>query len=118
MNGRWRALRLDLKRQVWLQVFALSGIVFLAIFAYAPMVGIIIAFKNYDFLDGFTGFFTSPWIGLRHFREFVTDFRFGEIMANTLGISILKTIFAFPMPIIFAITLNEIRFTGFKRVLQ
>jgi len=82
------------------------------------MVGIIIAFKSYDFLDGFSGFFTSPWVGLKHFREFVTDFRFANIMTNTLAISILKTVFAFPMPILFAIALNEIRFVKFKRTLQ
>ncbi len=107
-----------LLKQPWLHVFAISGMVFLALFAYMPMFGIVIAFRRYDFLDGIQGFFTSPWVGLSHFREFITSFRFGNIMANTLGISILKTLFAFPMPIIFAIALNEIRLPRFKKTLQ
>ncbi|MFP4378457.1 MAG: ABC transporter permease [Spirochaetales bacterium] len=118
MHTRWRSLKTQLKREAWLHAFALTGIVFLLIFRYAPMVGVIIAFKDYDFLDGFLGFFTSPWVGLKHFREFVNDFRFSNILTNTLAISILKTVFAFPMPILFAIALNEIRSTRFKRTLQ
>lgn len=108
----------SIKKQIWLHIFALSGMLFLLIFSYTPMFGIIIAFKRYDFLDGISGFFTSPWVGFSHFKEFFTSYRFGNLMANTLGISILKTLFSFPMPIIFAIMLNEIRRPIFKRTLQ
>ncbi|WP_313561214.1 ABC transporter permease [Ruminiclostridium cellobioparum] len=82
------------------------------------MIGIIIAFKDYSITSGFTGFFTSNWIGLKYFKEFVTDYRFGELVRNTLVISTLKMIFAFPVPILLALMISEAGNKGFKRVIQ
>ena len=81
-------------RQLDLQLFAWMGIIYLIIFCFIPMLGIVIAFKDYSINSGFGGILTSDWVGLKYFREFVTDYRFGELVRNTLAISTLKMIFA------------------------
>lgn len=106
-------------RQQWmLQVFALMGILFLVIFSYIPMTGVVLAFNNYKPKLGIPGFFTSPWVGLKWFREFLTDPMFWPIFGNTIAMSLLKLAFSFPLPILFALALNEMRHQGVKRVIQ
>ena len=115
------SLRRDLKSQLPLQIFAVMGMIFFLVFSYFPMVGLIIAFKDYRSITGFKGFFTSPWTanyGFRHFLALFKDPWFGIMMRNTLGISLLKLVFSFPAPIIFALALNELRYNKFKRVVQ
>jgi putative aldouronate transport system permease protein len=110
-----------LKNQLFLQIFALLGMVFFLVFAYIPMAGIIIAFKDYRSVTGFAGFFTSPWtanFGFKHFIAFFKDPWFGRVMRNTLGISVIKLLFSFPAPILFALALNELRCNRFKRIVQ
>lgn len=110
-----------LKNQLSLQVFALLGMIFLLIFAYIPMSGLIIAFKDYRSVTGFAGFFTSPWtanFGLKHFIAFFKDPWFIRVLRNTLGISVIKLLFSFPAPIVFALALNELRYNKFKRIVQ
>jgi len=107
-----------LKEQKYIQAFTLMGIIFLLIFAYIPMVGIIIAFKDYKLTSGFAGYFTSKWVGFKYFIEFYNDVYFWPIIRNTLVLSLLKLIFTFPAPIIFAIILNEVRQNKIKRVVQ
>lgn len=109
---------IKLRLQIYRQVFVWMGLLFLFIFSYIPMVGIIIAFKNYKVASGFIGFFTSEWVGFKYFIEFFNDINCWLIIRNTIVISILKLIFTFPVPIIFAITLNEVRNQKFKRVVQ
>lgn len=106
------------RKQLPLQMFVLSGMVYLLIFNFIPMFGIIMAFKDYDITMGVTGIFTSEWVGLKHFWEFIHDYNFGMLVKNTIGISLLKLIFTFPLPILFAIMLNEIRAVRFKKILQ
>lgn len=91
---------------------------FLLIFSYTPMFGILMAFKNYSITSGIRGIFTSEWAGFKHFLEFFNDYRFTEIVRNTLVLSFLKVIFTFPAPIILALMLNEVRLNGFKRIVQ
>ena len=113
----WR----ELKSQLPLQAFAVLGMIFFLVFAYIPMTGLLIAFKDYRSITGFAGFFTSPWTDNHGFRHFIALFRdpwFSRIMRNTIGISLLKLVFSFPAPIIFALALNELRFNKFKRVVQ
>ena len=105
-------------KQGMLQLFVLAGLRYLLVFSYTPMFGIIIAFKKYSIVSGIPGFFTSPWVGLKHFREFFTDYRFPQLLRNTLVICSLKLVFAFPIPIVFAVMINEIRNRAFKRVVQ
>jgi putative aldouronate transport system permease protein len=107
-----------LKQQWMLQVFALMGMLFLLIFSYIPMTGIVLAFNNYKPKLGLAGFFTSPWVGLKWFRELFTDPMFWPIFRNTIVISLLKLAFSFPLPILFALALNEMKHQGIKRVVQ
>ncbi|WP_129724838.1 ABC transporter permease [Xylanivirga thermophila] len=109
---------MDFKKQAYLQSFVLIGMLFLLIFSYIPMIGIIIAFKDYRISEGILGFFTSPWAGLKHFVEFFTEIESGMIIRNTFVISVLKIIFTFPIPILFAIMINEVRNVKFKKFIQ
>lgn len=104
--------------QLDIQTFALLGIAYLIIFSFIPMFGIIIAFKNYKISTGIPGIFSSDFIGLKYFIEFVTDYRFGELVRNTLVISTLKMIFAFPVPILLAIMISEVGNSKFKKAIQ
>jgi putative aldouronate transport system permease protein len=82
------------------------------------MFGILMAFKKYSISMGVKGIFTSQWVGLKYFIEFFTDYRFKDLLYNTLGLSILKILFSFPLPIILAIMLNEVGNKGLKKVFQ
>jgi putative aldouronate transport system permease protein len=108
----------DMKKQFGLHAFVWAGIAFLLIFSYTPMVGIIIAFKDYKISDGIAGMLTSEFNSFKWFKEFFTDYRFLNILRNTLAISFLKLVFSFPMPIVFAIMINEVRSGKFKRFTQ
>ncbi len=92
----------------------LPAVVFLLIFNYAPMYGILLAFKEYNL---FKGFADSPWVGTMHFRMFFEAPEFWEIIRNTFVIALLKLIIGFPAPIILALMLNEVGGL-FKRVVQ
>lgn len=113
-----------LKDEKYLQIMALCGIVWMLIFNYAPMYGILVAFKkNYRITETLFSwkFLTSAWgssYGFQHFIAFLKDAEFFNILANTLGMSILKLAIGFPLPIIFALFLNEIRNLKFKSVIQ
>jgi putative aldouronate transport system permease protein len=89
--------------------------VLLFLFAYMPIYGIIIAFKDFS---PFQGIFGSPWVGFRHFAAFLTDPKFWSVVKNTLIISVLDIGFGFPAPIIFALLANEITGTRYKRTMQ
>ena len=78
------------------------------------MVGLLMAFKNYKITDGYMGIFTSDWVGFRWFVEFFTDYKFNQLLKNTLTISILKQLFTFPIPLLFAIMLYEAKSKFFK----
>lgn len=105
-------------KQRSLQLFVLAGVVYILIFNYIPMVGLIIGFKDYKITSGLTGMFTSPWVGLKWFREFFGDYKFPQLMRNTLVLSILKLIFSFPIPVLFAVLLNEVRGKKTKKFIQ
>ncbi|WP_100407811.1 ABC transporter permease [Bacillus solitudinis] len=116
-NYKWKKWK-RFKKQIYFQIFVLIGILFLLIFNYTPMFGILMAFKNYTISDGIAGIFTSEWVGMKHFQEFVNDYRFSDLVRNTLVLSLLKVVFTFPAPIIFAIMLNEVRHSTLKRFVQ
>lgn len=111
------------KKNIWFRIwehrvfylFLLPGIIWFIIFSYIPMYGITIAFKDFNFTQGILG---SPWAGLKYFKQFFQYYQSGEIIRNTLIISLLKLLIGFPMPIILALMLNEVRVTKFKRTVQ
>lgn len=105
----------NLKAQFEIQSMVLPSIIFLIIFAYIPMYGIIIAFKDYDLFAGING---SPWIGFEHFKEFFYDPLLGNVIRNTLVINGLGLLIGFPAPIIFALLLNEVSNNKFKSIVQ
>ena len=84
----------------------LPAILFFVLFKYVPMAGIVLAFKDYSFQGGIWG---SKWVGFEHFERLFSSASFYEILRNTLLISIYKLIFCFPVAIIFALLLNEIK---------
>lgn len=108
----------SLRRQSSLQLILLIGLLYLIIFSYIPMVGIIISFKEYKLSSGLMGFFTSDWVGFKWFAEFFSSPMCFKVIRNTLVLSFLKLCIAFPAPILFALLLNEIQSSKFKRVVQ
>ncbi|TLS48262.1 sugar ABC transporter permease [Paenibacillus antri] len=101
--------------QRYLMILTLPAVLWMIVFNYAPMYGIIIAFQEYNPVQGFAG---SPWLGLANFEELFIDPTFLDALGNTFKISIAKLIFGFPAPILLAILLNELRSQKFKRVVQ
>ena len=98
-----------------LYVMLLAALVFYFIFKYIPIYGIVLAFKDYKFN---LGILKSPWIGLAVFRDVFRAKLFWQAFSNTIWLNLLTLILGFPLPVIFALILNEIRLTGFKRVVQ
>lgn len=106
------------RKQLPLQIFVLAGMAYLLVFNFIPMFGLIMGFKNYDIIMGVKGIFTSEWVGLKYFKEFFNEYNFAEIVRNTVCISVLKLVFSFPLPIIFAIMLSELKNQKFKKLVQ
>lgn len=104
-----------MKKHWMLYLMLVPGLVCLLLFKYIPMGGIVIAFKNYN---PFTGILDSPWVGLTHFKNLFTGNDFGMLMKNTLSISFMMLFLYFPVPIIVALLLNEIKHTGYKKAVQ
>lgn len=105
---RTGTLRSRFRQQRSLQVILLLGLLYLAVFAYVPMVGIIIAFKDYKLTAGLMGFFTSDWVGFKWFIEFFSSPMCFKVVRNTLVLSLLKLLIAFPAPILFALMKGKI----------
>lgn len=108
-------LKKDLKRNRNLYIMIIPIILFYLIFHYKPMYGALIAFKNYIPSKGFLG---SEWVGFKYFSDFLQSHYFWRILKNTLTVSVSNLIFGFPAPLIFALLLNEIGSTGFKKTVQ
>ncbi|GAA3412513.1 ABC transporter permease [Paenibacillus hodogayensis] len=110
-----RAKRHPLLRYWDLYLMALPALIFLIVFKYVPMYGVVIAFKDYNIMQGV---FHSKWIGLQYFRELFAFDEFPRVIRNTLLISLMKLVVGFPAPIILALLLNELRLEKFKRSVQ
>ncbi|WP_020617339.1 ABC transporter permease [Paenibacillus daejeonensis] len=102
-------------RQWQLQSMVVPGIVWMIIFCYIPMFWLIIAFMDYSIARPML---ESPFVGLKHFQDFMSDERFWRSIRNTLGMSAIKLVLGFPIPILFALLLNEIRSLRFMRTVQ
>ena len=105
----------DFKQNKYKYMLIIPVLVVLALFAYKPMYGLIIAFKNFRPRLGIAG---SKWVGWQNFTNFFGDVYFGRLLGNTLSISLLNILFGFPLPILLALSLNEVRNMTFKRTVQ
>jgi putative aldouronate transport system permease protein len=116
MSSKNARRRLEaLWRQRWLQLMAIPGAIWMFIFCFIPIYGISIAFLHYNITKPMSA---APFAGFVHFIEFFSDDNFHIVMRNTLCISLLKLAIGFPLPIVFALLLNEIRNQRFKRPVQ
>lgn len=96
-------------------VMLLPGIIYIVMFKYIPMMGSVIAFKDYS---AYQGIWASPWCGLDNFKKLFQYPDFYKILKNTLVLGILKTVLTFPIPVILALMLNEIRNAKVKKIVQ
>lgn len=111
----WANCIKDVSSNRWLYLLVLPGLLYFLVFKYIPMWGILIAFKNYQ---PYVGFWGSRWVGFEHFERFFSTQVFWQLFRNTLVIALYKIVFYFPVPIIVALLLNEVRNRVFKRVVQ
>jgi putative aldouronate transport system permease protein len=119
MRRELRATNRKIFRKQWeLQAAVGIGILFLLVFSWAPLFGVVIAFKDYSIRDGINGIFTSSWNNFKFFKEFFTNYRFPNLLGNTIALSILKLLFTFPGAILLAILISEVRQTLAKRIFQ
>lgn len=118
MKAKAQSFWKEFWKQRSIQMFVIVGILFLIVFNYIPMIGILMAFENYNVVTGIRGLFTSEWIGFKHFIDFYQGYNFWSLIRNTLVLSILKLIFTFPLPILLALVVNEIKIPLIKKVVQ
>ncbi|WP_342757628.1 ABC transporter permease [Kineothrix sedimenti] len=109
------SLRKHLKKEWRLYTFLLIPILYFIIFKYVPMFGNIIAFRKYK---GGTNIFGTEWVGLRYFLQFMGDASFWRAFRNTLTLSVSYLVVRFPLTLIFALLLNEIRNIRWKKFVQ
>jgi len=100
-------------RLLYLMIF--PGLIYFVVFKYLPMGGLVIAFQDYQPYQGITG---SPWVGFKHFVRLFTEPTFFMLLKNTLILFAMNLIFFFPLPIILALMLNEVRVKWFKNAVQ
>ena len=110
-NTLWK--RIIVNYQLYL--ILLVPTLYIIIFKYVPMIGTQIAFRNFSVTKGFWG---SQWVGLYHFKRFFSSYHFSRVMLNTIGISVYFLAVAYPIPIIFALSLNSTNILPFKKAVQ
>lgn len=118
----WRTvMAMEMKRHRWLYIMILPGVLYMLIFNYLPMCGLVMAFQDFSPYNGdsaIDALLGSPFTGLEVFQKFLTGPDFFRLLKNTLSISLTSLVFFFPAPIILALLLNEVRSMAFKRVTQ
>lgn len=112
---RKNALIYSIKKNREIYIMLIPVVLYYVVFRYAPMFGNMIAFQNYKVTKGILG---SDWVGFKHFIAFFNDIFFLRVLKNTLTISVSSLLFSFPMPIIFALLLNEVKNLKFKKCVQ
>jgi putative aldouronate transport system permease protein len=118
-DGKYTVKR-DNRRRLFLNnlemyILLVPGLLFLMLFKYTPMYGIVIAFQEFNIFDGISG---STWVGLEQFQKLMHSDEFIQIFWNTLLISFYKIVILFPIPILVALLLNEVQRMFFKRTVQ
>lgn len=102
-------------RDRWMYAMLLPGLVYFLLFKYLPIGGLVIAFQNYQ---PFLGILKSEWVGFHHFARLFGESDFWMLLRNTVVIGLSNIVLFFPLPIIMALMLNEIRLLAFKRFVQ
>mgnify|MGYP005763360557 CR=1 FL=1 len=108
-------IKKDFRKNHTFYIMLIPLVLFYLIFHYYPMYGAQIAFKDFSVGKGILG---SPWVGLKHFQTFFESIYFSRLLGNTLIINIMDIIFGFPLPVILAILLNEVRCNAYRRTIQ
>ena len=104
-----------------LYLMSLPGILYVVIYKFVPYIGLSLAFKDFNMFAGknlFDSLIKSPWVGLKYFDSLFSSNTFWTLLGNTLSISLYKLVFLFPLPIIIALLLNEVKSIGFKKSVQ
>ena len=114
-SQRFRKLGHEIVENRWLYVLVLPALVYIILFNYLPMYGVQIAFKNYKAVKGIAG---SAWVGFKHFHTFFGAYYCGRLITNTLLLNVLSLIFSFPIPILLAVVINNIRSPRLKKFSQ
>lgn len=104
-----------MKRERYIYLLLLPGILYFIIYRYIPMAGLIVAFQDYN---PFVGFFGSDWVGFKHFSRMFDNEEVLRVLMNTIQISLLQIFVAFPVSIVLALMLNEMRNEAYKRLIQ
>ncbi|WP_135554237.1 ABC transporter permease [Paenibacillus cymbidii] len=107
-----------IKRHRLYYALVVPGLAYFIVFHYAPMYGIIIAFKDVSPFANLSGMLAADWVGFMHFRHFFQSYYFWNIIGNTLAISSYRLGFGFPAPIVLALLLNEAHHVLFRRTVQ
>lgn len=115
MQIKEKPLFIRLWKDRWLYLFLLPGLLYFIVYKYFPMWGVLMAFQNYQ---PHLGIWDSPWVGFNHFERFFGEPQFWMLLRNTLYIALLDLLIFFPITIILALLLNEIRKEVFKRYVQ
>lgn len=114
-DKKQRNLLLKLWKQKYLQLMVIPFSLLILVMNYLPMFGIVMAFKNFR---PSLGIFGSEWVGFKYFEQFFLSGDFLRIMRNTFAMSLMTMAVSFPIPIVFAILLNEIKIVRFKKIVQ
>ncbi len=114
-NSLGKTLAKEFKRNWVLYVMMVPALVYFLLYCYFPMFGLVIAFQDYRVGDSFLG---GKFVGFKHFTDFFQSYYFGRLIKNTFLLSMGVLIFGYPVPLIFALLLNEVRHLKFKKLAQ
>jgi putative aldouronate transport system permease protein len=114
-KSKWATIKNKIFKNYELYIFILPALIYFIVLHYVPMYGVQIAFRNFNSVQGIWG---SPWIGISHFKRFFKSHFFWLLIKNTTFISLYSLIAGFPIPIILALALNEVKNIHFKKLVQ
>lgn len=104
-----------IRRNWTLYLLILPALAYVAIFLYGPMYGVLMAFQDFSPAKGIWG---SNWVGLKHFKDFFNSYNFKNVLSNTIYLSFYQLLAGFPLPIIFALLLNQLSLHRLKKTVQ
>ena len=110
-----KALWNAVKKEYGLYLIFLVPLIWYIVFMYVPMYGLQIAFRRYNTS---LGILASPWVGLKYFEQFFHSYYFGNLVANTLVLNVYQMAIGFPIPILLALIINEIKAQPLKKAVQ